>query len=268
MDYLKHLLVDGWNVIHSEKSLKAALGESQECARKLLAERLAPIHDFLGYRVTIVYDGAGDEISISRLGRHLTFSEVFTPSALSADELIEQMCATSKAPSALIVASRDNMIRLTASGFQVETLTPDDLLSLARCGRGELHAATQRNAAKNSAAWRTALGTANPFEALDILWQELRAIESALALKRKKEREEKKLARKTAKEEEATQAAIKEEAARKKNFADLFEPKAQTKSAADKKPQFKLGLKKLKAPSDAKRKSLKSLSELPKVFKK
>lgn len=128
----KHLLVDGWNVIHSDPAMKAVLvRDGQEGAKRLLSERLAAIHDSLGLRLTIVYDGRGDEISVERVGRSLTFSEVYTPSSMSADELIEQFCAGSKDPDSLIVASRDNMIRLTVRGFRVESISSAQLLQWA-----------------------------------------------------------------------------------------------------------------------------------------
>ena len=128
----KHLLVDGWNVIHSDSHMKAVLTrQGQEGAKKLLSERLAPIHDSLGVRLTIVYDGKGDDINVEKIGRTSTYNEVYTPSSMTADELIEQLCANSKNPESIIVASRDNMIRQTARGFQIETISCEQLLDWA-----------------------------------------------------------------------------------------------------------------------------------------
>lgn len=128
----KHLLVDGWNIIRSEESMARAFSElGQDCAKQMLANRLSPIHDIFGYRVTIVYDGKGDDISIEKIGLSKTFSEVYTPSSLTADELIEQYCANSKDPKSITVASRDNLIRLTAMGFKVESITANQLLGWA-----------------------------------------------------------------------------------------------------------------------------------------
>ena len=105
----KHIVVDGWNVIHSHPKLKKLLTSgNQDAARAELSSLLAPIHDFGGSRITIVYDGTGEDISIVRRSQILTFSEVFTPSNMTADELIEQLCSTSKNPDRILVVSRDN----------------------------------------------------------------------------------------------------------------------------------------------------------------
>ncbi|MBR6388812.1 MAG: NYN domain-containing protein [Opitutales bacterium] len=128
----KHLLVDGWNIIRSHRDMARAFAElGQDAAKRMLSDMLSPIHDILGYRVTIVYDGRGDDINVEKIGRSQTFSEVYTPSCMTADELIEQMCATSKTPSLITVASRDNLIRLTAMGFKVESITSFQLFGWA-----------------------------------------------------------------------------------------------------------------------------------------
>ena len=128
----KHLLVDGWNAIRSDSEMSRAFSEKgQEVAKKMLAARLSKIHDAFNYRVTIVYDGRGDDINVERIGLSLTFSEVYTPSNMSADDFIEQMCATSKNPKRLVVASDDNLIRLTSMTFGVESLTSEQLLQWA-----------------------------------------------------------------------------------------------------------------------------------------
>ena len=128
----KHLLVDGWNIIRSHREMARAFTElGQDAAKRMLSDMLSPIHDVLGYRVTIVYDGRGEDINVEKIGSSQTFSEVYTPSCMTADELIEQMCATSKNPRLITVASRDNLIRLTAMGFKVESITSFQLFGWA-----------------------------------------------------------------------------------------------------------------------------------------
>ncbi len=250
----KHLLVDGWNVIHRSNAMKALLLHSDEAAaRCALAALLAPIHDALGMRVTIVYDGRGDEIKIARLGRHLTFSEVYTPSCLSADELIEQVCASSKEPESLAVASDDNMVRLTASSFGAETLSVETLFGMGESSSSQISTSAKTNARHNDSAWRSANST-NPFSALDELAAELKALEALVS----KRREEEKVLKRTQKK--AAQAASQEDAP---GFAELLDGK---KSSEGKRP--KLGMSKLKK-TDGKKRSLKSLDELKKsLFKK
>lgn len=108
------------------------LKDGQDSAKKILCNTLSSLHDTLGLRLTIVYDGKGQDINIERIGRHLTFSEVYTPSSMSADEFIEQMCSSSKHPENIIVASEDSLVRLTTSGFSAETISNDRLIEWAK----------------------------------------------------------------------------------------------------------------------------------------
>ncbi len=160
----KHLIVDGWNVIRSDPEMGRAFAElGQDAAKKMLAARLGPIHDAFGYRLTIVYDGRGDDISVEKVGRSATFSEVYTPSSMTADELIEQLCATSKNPKSLTVASRDNLIRLTAMGFSVESLTSSQLLEWAASASKYVARRYSDARAEAERGWREA---SSPFSAL------------------------------------------------------------------------------------------------------
>jgi len=137
----KHILVDGWNVIHANKSLKKILAnDSQESAIATLSNMLAPIHDDLAYRLTIVFDGKGEEIAIERRSKLLTYSEIYTPSEMSADEFIEQFCAKNnqakenkkKKKTEIIVASDDNLLSLTATTFGASSISAEDLFSMAQ----------------------------------------------------------------------------------------------------------------------------------------
>lgn len=151
----KHLIVDGWNIIHSEAEFKRALlKDGQEGAKKLLSTRLAPIHDSLGYRLTIVYDGKGDDINVEKIGRSINFSEVYTPASMSADELIEQLCVNSKTPNSLLVASRDNLIRLTALGLQIESISSKSLLEWASSAAKNLSKKSEEISNNTKIEWK------------------------------------------------------------------------------------------------------------------
>lgn len=107
----KHLLVDGYNVIHAWPETKKALKNAGwQAATTRLAEALRKIHDVEGMRVTIVYDGNGDTVAVDQPGNEPTFSLLFTPAGTSADEIMEQIVANSKTPNDITVATRDNMI--------------------------------------------------------------------------------------------------------------------------------------------------------------
>jgi len=135
----RHLLVDAFNVIHAWPELKAALiTHGPDAARTQLATALRPIHDIEGWRVTIVFDGSGDDIRIERPGQEPTFSYVFGPRGLSADGVIEQLVANATLPPdedrrprkknrekpEIVVATRDNLLSDATAANGARLMTP------------------------------------------------------------------------------------------------------------------------------------------------
>lgn len=166
MECFKHILVDGWNAIHAHPRLARELAENRaEEAQAELSAMLAALHDYDGARITIVYDGAGADISVVRRGAATTFSEVYTPSVMTADEFIEQFCAESKRPQDLLVITRDNLLRLTASSFGAMSLTPESFFERAEISDRAVVRAAKSNNAAASLEWRKT----NPFSKLDEL---------------------------------------------------------------------------------------------------
>lgn len=123
----QHLLIDGYNLIHKWSELRRAMRRGSDVARARLAEAVRIIHDFEGVRTTIVFDGRGQEVGIERPGGHLTFSFLFSPASMSADELIEQYINKASNPETVWVVTGDNMVRETAGALGAHTITPDDL---------------------------------------------------------------------------------------------------------------------------------------------
>ena len=123
----QHLLIDGYNLIHKWPELRRALRHGSDAARNQLAEAIRIIHDFEGVRTTIVFDGRGEQVDIERPGQHPTFSFLFSPASMSADELIEQFTNKASNPESVWVVTGDNMVRETAGALGAHTLTPDDL---------------------------------------------------------------------------------------------------------------------------------------------
>lgn len=166
-----HIIIDGWNAVRSNPSMeKIFLERGLDAAREELWRLVGPLHDYGGARVTIVYDGRGEDVSILRRNGINALSEVFTPSCMTADELIEQLCASSSNPSGITVVSRDNLLRLTATTFGATALAPDKLFDGARgCSRAMAESLRISNAAAER-KWKSE----SAFAALDAFDLEVR----------------------------------------------------------------------------------------------
>ena len=200
-----HILVDGWNVLHSDPSLARLLSaQPYEAAHEALRNRLAPIHDYMGARLTIVYDGRGDTISIVRPTNVPTFSEVFTPSVMTADEFIEQLCSISGKSVKIYVATRDNLLKLTSTTFGAQRISPEDLFGMASQAASALARAQSANNAVSSRTWQSS----NAFENLDVLGLELVAMQRRYPLVSKHLKKRAKHMEKIAASKEASSGAF------------------------------------------------------------
>lgn len=141
MAWDKHLLIDGYNILHAWPDLRSALMREAEAARDQLAERVRVIHDMESVRVTVVFDGAGPSVDVVRPTEELHFSIVYAPADLSADGLIEQLVSASKTPQSLYVATRDNFIGSIVRASGAVLLSPDGLLEwVEQCERAQARA--------------------------------------------------------------------------------------------------------------------------------
>jgi predicted RNA-binding protein with PIN domain len=152
----RHLLVDGANVLHAWPDLRALYRRDRDSARSQLVQRLAPIHDVEDVRVTIVFDGRGDELVVERPSQQPTFSIVYTPSSLTADDVIEQTVGASAQPANCIVASDDRAERQTVAATGASAITADDLAAWIRRAEARQSAAVRTLQSDNARAWKNA----------------------------------------------------------------------------------------------------------------
>jgi uncharacterized protein len=124
----KHLLVDAANVLHAWPELRALLKRDRDAARAQLIQRLGALHDADSLCVTVVIDGRGREIVIEHPSQLTTFTVVYTPSSLTADDVIEQMVGRSPDPSLCEVATGDQAERNTIEATGAVWVPPADLL--------------------------------------------------------------------------------------------------------------------------------------------
>lgn len=172
-----HILVDGWNVIHAEPTLKKLLLADARAAQRKLAEMLEPIHDVYATRITIVYDGRGEDVSIERPNDAvITFSEVYTPSNMTADEFIERYCALAKNRARIIVISNDNMIWETVSVLGAVCMRIGEIVSSAQSAAGHIRTVASRINLKTDIQWKNFGALAN----MDLSGLEIVATNSTL----------------------------------------------------------------------------------------
>jgi predicted RNA-binding protein with PIN domain len=150
----KHLLVDGANILHAWPDLRALAARDKDAARAQLSQTLRALHDTEGWRVTIVFDGRGAELVVEQPGAHATFAHVFTPGAVTADSVIEQLVGSAADPATCTVATADRAEQQTVSALGAAWCSTDDLRAWCdrAAGRQAGQAAEMRRV--NDRAWR------------------------------------------------------------------------------------------------------------------
>ncbi len=103
---VQKVIVDGYNVIHADESLKRMAARGLEDARGALVARL---RDYLAERsvsITVVFDGAGrlTDVDVAVPGR---LQLLFTAGGQTADEMILRMLEESSNPREYIVVTSD-----------------------------------------------------------------------------------------------------------------------------------------------------------------
>ena len=127
MAFEKHLLVDGSNLLHAWPELRVLEKRDRDAARSRLSGSLRVLHDFEGFRVTLVFDGKGSDTIIEHPSDHDTFTHIFTPSHLTADDVIEHMVGQSAEPALCCVATDDRAERQTVEAVGGTSLSAGDL---------------------------------------------------------------------------------------------------------------------------------------------
>lgn len=116
-DWGKHLLVDGYNVVHQWEDLKILLKErGWEVAVDALFNRVRVIHDVEAVVVSMVLDGKGREVDVVCPSKEKTLAMVFAPSGITADGVIERMAEKGRRKGAITVATDDMALGQIVTG--------------------------------------------------------------------------------------------------------------------------------------------------------
>lgn len=146
MGATRHLLVDGYNILHAWGWLDARA--EVVVAREKLAGALAPIRDVEDVRVTLVFDGRGAAAAADAAHEAEDFQVVYAPAGLTADGAIERLVAGSPDPAACAVATADGLERETVLAAGGTCVSPEELRAwIERCNH-RAASARRRSAAR------------------------------------------------------------------------------------------------------------------------
>lgn len=155
LDFSKHLLIDGYNIVHAWPALRRVMKtEGRDVARAQLVERVRVLHDFDRMRVSVVFDGRGADIAIERPTRHLTFSVLYTPAGMTADDLIEQLATHASEPDSVLVATADRAEGDTISAAGARLMSPEQLLQLVERAASAQSTAVTEHGKKTERQWK------------------------------------------------------------------------------------------------------------------
>jgi predicted RNA-binding protein with PIN domain len=123
----KHLLVDGSNILHAWPELKAIAKRDRDAARLRLSQALSVVHDEEQIRLTLIFDGRGETLTVECPGTLKTFVHLYTPSGTTADDVIEQLVGQASDPAKSCVATDDRAERQTIEALGAVGISAEDL---------------------------------------------------------------------------------------------------------------------------------------------
>lgn len=119
---LKHLIVDGNNVGRAWGDTGKLWRKDADAARSQVVDRVRIWHDAMAWRVSVVFDGRGSELSVSMPTDESTLIVAYSPSGVTADSVIEQWVSNSREASDCVVVTADRALRDTVSAMGAETI--------------------------------------------------------------------------------------------------------------------------------------------------
>ncbi|OFW55516.1 MAG: hypothetical protein A2W01_05115 [Candidatus Solincola sediminis] len=128
---MKAVVVDGYNLVHSQPRLKAALREGHEQAREALIKELSPLASPGRYDLLmVVFDAAGSSQLEPAVENRLGIIVVYTRRGQSADAFIEAAVKHLVTEAEVEVSTSDRAVRDVCAGFGARPLDPSTLLEL------------------------------------------------------------------------------------------------------------------------------------------
>lgn len=107
-----HLMIDGYSLLHRDPETKKILGRSIGIARRALLEKLERNGAALAEKITVVFDGRGDDQSGAAIeSQHIEV--LFSTGGETADTFIERFVGAHPRPAEVMVVTSDRLERDT-----------------------------------------------------------------------------------------------------------------------------------------------------------
>jgi len=119
---IKHLIIDGNNVGRAWGDTGKLWRKDADAARALVVDRVRIWHDTMSWRVSVVFDGRGSKLDVSRPTDESTLIVAYSPSGVTADSIIEQWVENSRDASDCVVVTADRALRECVSAMGAETI--------------------------------------------------------------------------------------------------------------------------------------------------
>jgi predicted RNA-binding protein with PIN domain len=124
---MRHIVIDGYNVIRSDPTFVRIEQQSMEDARGALLNLVNSSPRLARDDITVVFDGSGNRTFANgyRLGR---VKAIFSPLGQSADDVIKEQARNARHPESLVVVTNDNDIRSYCEGLGCTVSRSENML--------------------------------------------------------------------------------------------------------------------------------------------
>ncbi len=150
----KHLLVDGSNLLHAWPELRVLLKRDRDAARARLSQMLSVIHDVEEIRLTLVFDGRGEALVVEYPNGLKTYAHVYTPSGMTADDVIEQLVGQAADPALCVVATDDRAERQTIEAVGAAGISAEELAAWVQRAGLRQQGQLAKRSHENEKIWR------------------------------------------------------------------------------------------------------------------
>lgn len=119
-------LVDAYNLLFRSGKKKGSLEKERQSLIQQLNEVISQLH----IHVTLVFDGAGERISLPTRGHFDAIEIIYTTKGQTADEYISDEIYHAKKPSQRTIVTNDRELAARCRNFRAKTMSLDEFLQL------------------------------------------------------------------------------------------------------------------------------------------